>query len=309
MRAGRALEAGVPVLVHPFEMHRIAGVLLALKPVAGDLRDHDLGKAVAPGQRLPHRQFGGRLRPQIGPQQAAGLLDRIGAGAAALAAAPRRVGDVVIGLLDAAPVRVHQPAVIVAADAGLLDEAERQIGAPVRALPVDQPEAAAAVAVEHQILAEQPHRLDGGLVELGDAGDRHPVAPQVVAHRRARPHLREQPVVFSAQHLLPPLRVACPGKAQHFFSGALRSGTVPGTCIREGGHPALRARFAPHCDREKHRWLLGRPPARAMPAGPATPPARSARSGSRSRASCRTRAPWSPSGRRNPSAGIRRASP
>src|SRR6202035_5865226 len=77
---------------------------------------------------------------------------------------------------------------------------ERQVGAPMRTLPVDEPERAAAVAIENQVLAEQPHRLDGDLVEFGGAADRHPVAPQVVAHRRAGTDLREQPVVFSAQH-------------------------------------------------------------------------------------------------------------
>src|ERR1019366_285180 len=140
-RTARALEAGAPILVHPFEMHRIAGVLLALEPVAGHFRDHDLGEAVAPGQRLPDRQLGRRLRPHIGPQQAAGLLHRIGARAAAILAAilaaPRRIDDVVIGLLDAAPVRIHQPAVIVAAGGGLLHETERHGGAPARGLPVE----------------------------------------------------------------------------------------------------------------------------------------------------------------------------
>jgi hypothetical protein len=182
-------------------MHRVAGVLLALKPVAGDFRDHDLGKAVRPGQRLPDRQLGHRLRPHIGPQEAAGLPDRIGARLAAIPAAPRRVGDVVIGLLEAAPGRVHQPAVVVTADAVLLDETERQVGAPVRTLPIDEAEGAAAVPVEDEVLAEQPHRLDRDLIELGGAADRHPVAPQVFAHRRARTDLREQPVVLSAQHL------------------------------------------------------------------------------------------------------------
>src|SRR6266852_2838773 len=38
--------------------------------------------------------------PQIGPQQAARLLDRIGARLAAILAARRGIGDVVIGALD-----------------------------------------------------------------------------------------------------------------------------------------------------------------------------------------------------------------
>ena len=68
---------------------------------------------------------------------------------------------------------VHQPAVIVAADAGLLDEAVGEVGAPVRTMAVEQAEPAAQILVEHEVLAEQADGLDRIAVELARAADRH----------------------------------------------------------------------------------------------------------------------------------------
>ena len=179
-----AAHAGAPIVVHPFEVHRIDGVLLALKPVARHVGEHDLAKAVAPGERLPHRQFRRRQRAQIGEQQAGAFLDRIGLG---LAAGLRRfrTGGVLVGLFEAAAGLVHQPAVIAAADAGLLDPAIGHVGAAVRTVAVDQAVPAAAVAVEHEVLAHQADGLDRVGIELAGAGDRLPVAAQQFAHRRA----------------------------------------------------------------------------------------------------------------------------
>lgn len=41
-------QALAPVLMHPLEMHGIDRVLLALKPVAGHLRNDDLRETVSP---------------------------------------------------------------------------------------------------------------------------------------------------------------------------------------------------------------------------------------------------------------------
>ena len=73
---------------------------------------------------------------------------------------------------------VHQPAVIVAADAGLLDEAVGQVRAPVRAMAVEQTVIAAEILVEHEVLAHAADRLDRTCIELARAADRHPVAAQ-----------------------------------------------------------------------------------------------------------------------------------
>ena len=185
-------------------MHRVAGVLLALEPVAGNVGEHDLAEAILPGERLPDRQLRHRLRAHIGEQQPGAFLHRIGLGGAALLGARARIDGVVIGLLDERPALVHQPAVIVAADAGLLDEAIGEVGAAMRAMAVEQPETAALVLVEHEVFAQEADGLDRVVVELARAADRHPIAPQVVAHRRSRADLGEDAVLFSAEHAMPP---------------------------------------------------------------------------------------------------------
>src|SRR5262249_24001052 len=131
------------------------------------------------------------------------FIHRIGLGRAALLGARMRVDDVVMGLLDAAAGLVHQPAVVVAADAGLLDEAIGEIRAPMGEVPVEEPETSAPVLVEHEILGEEANGLDGVLVELARAADRHPVAAQKLSHRRARPDLGEKAVLFGTQHARP----------------------------------------------------------------------------------------------------------
>jgi len=83
-----------------------------------------------------------------------------------------RVDDIVIGLLDAAPALVHQPAVVVAADASLLDESMGEVRAAVGAVALEQPETSALVFVEHEVLAQEANGLDGGVIELARAPDR-----------------------------------------------------------------------------------------------------------------------------------------
>ena len=70
----------------------------------------------------------------------------------------------------------------------------------MRAVAIEQAVAAARVPVEHEILAEQPHRQRRALVELGDGGDRLPVAAHQLAHRRAAADAGQGLVVLGAQH-------------------------------------------------------------------------------------------------------------
>src|SRR5262249_30373202 len=122
---------------------------------------------------------------------------------AALLGARARIDDVVVGLLDAAAGLVHQPAVVVAADAGLLDESMGEVRAPMGAMPVEEPETSAPVLVEHEILAHEANGLDRVLVVFARAADRHPVAAKKLAHRRARADLSEKTVLFGPQHARP----------------------------------------------------------------------------------------------------------
>src|SRR5215470_15561233 len=103
-------------------MHRIAGVLLALEPVARYFRDHDFAEAVFPGERLPYRQFGHWLRAHIGEEEAGDFPHRIGVRRAAFSRSRLRVDDIVVGLFEAAAGFVHEPAMIVAADSPFLDK-------------------------------------------------------------------------------------------------------------------------------------------------------------------------------------------
>src|SRR3954464_15614504 len=143
--AALALQPVVPVLVHPLEMHWIAGVLLALEPIAGNLGHHHLAKSVLPGERLPDRQLRRRLGSHIGEQEAGTFLHRIGFSETAFTRAQARIDGVVIGLLDDAAAFIHQPAMIIATETGLLDKSIREVRAPVRAMTVKQSELSAGV--------------------------------------------------------------------------------------------------------------------------------------------------------------------
>ena len=180
-------------------MHRVDGVLLALEPVARHVGEHDLAKAVLPGERLPDRHLRRRLRTHVGPQQPAHFAHRIGLD---LAAGLRRlrIGGVLVGLLDAGAGLVEAPAVVAAADAAVLDPAVGHVGAAVRAMPVDQAERAAQVLVEDEVLADQPDRLDRVLLKLAGAADRLPVAAQQLAHRRAGADAGEHFVAGCGEH-------------------------------------------------------------------------------------------------------------
>src|SRR5262249_58704872 len=216
---------------------------------------------VLPGERLPDRQLGRRQRAHIGEQEPGAFLHRIGLGRATPRAV--RIDDIVIGLLDDAAGLVHQPAVIIAADADLLDEAVGEVGTPVRAMPVDESVAAAHVLVEHEVLAEETDRLDRVGVELARAADRLPITAQIVTHRRAGADLREDIVLFSAEH----------DRLLEAFRNLIGNGIVGNRLVRR----ALPER-ARGC---AHAWGG----CRARPGGPGNP---------RATGSCRARLPPTP---------------
>lgn len=88
-----------------------------------------------------------------------------------------------------------------AAQAAVLEPAESEIGAAVGAIAVEQAVAAALVAKQHEVLAEQPHRLDRALaLELLDERRRLPVLAHQLAGRRPRPDPGDQVVLLLAHH-------------------------------------------------------------------------------------------------------------
>ncbi len=97
---------------------------------------------------------------------------------------------------------VEFPTVIRAADAFAIDAAESQRSFSVRALFGDHTVAAALVAIDHQIFAHQPKRFDRlRLGQFAGADHRHPVAPQILAARRAAADLRQRFIFFTVSML------------------------------------------------------------------------------------------------------------
>ena len=103
-------------------------------------------------------------------------------------------------LLDALAGLVHHPAVVHATEAVLLGDAVGEVDAPVGAETFDEAEGSGPVAVEDEVLAEQPDGFRGAVVEFGGGGDRVPVAAHQLAHRRSGADLRQLLVLLYAQH-------------------------------------------------------------------------------------------------------------
>ena len=165
-------------------VERIHRVLCDLQPVAG--RVDGVGNELVVGlvDRIEQREGRPRLgRPEVGEHQAAVLVHRVGAMEEVSGdAAGRRLAG---GLQDRA-VDVVEPAVVAAADPGLADDAELERGAAMAAMRVQQPEASAAIAEQHQLLAEDAQR-QRQVLDLPGHRHREPEAPEVLAGRRARP--------------------------------------------------------------------------------------------------------------------------
>ena len=183
--AGVAGEAHAPVRMRPFEMHGIDRVLLALKPVARDLGEHDLAKAILPGKEFPIRYERARFGAEICPKEPAAFLDRIGLETDLVFEPRLGVRHVLIGLREAAPIGIVEPSVVIAAQPAPLDIAIGEIGAAMPAVPVEEAALAAKILVKNEVFAHQPHWFRAQLGKLTGAGNRPPITPQQFAHRRA----------------------------------------------------------------------------------------------------------------------------
>ena len=99
-----------------------------------------------------------------------------------------------------------------AAQAVGLEPAKGEVGAAVRALPVDQAPALLSVAEQDQVLAEQPHRLDRApgharieaRIELVDQRRRLPVAAHQRAAGRTRADAGDQLVLLGLHGVIVP---------------------------------------------------------------------------------------------------------
>ncbi len=94
-------------------------------------------------------------------------------------------------LVEATAFRVEQPAVIAAAQAALVGDAEMQARAAMRAALLHEAELAAAVAEQREILAENAHLAHRVLPQQRLGIDRMPIAAHELAARRAGAYARE----------------------------------------------------------------------------------------------------------------------
>ncbi len=129
---------------------------------------------------------------------------------------------------------------IEAAQAAILDAAEGEIGATVRAMAAEQADLAGLVAEQHQILAHDADRhRRAAFGQLDAAGDGLPIAPQQLAAGGARPGLGEAPILFCRGHLfrLPTKRKfgRKARKSMVFRAGYRSGGKLPIVFDKQGG--------------------------------------------------------------------------
>src|SRR5271169_193399 len=99
----------------PDTMRRVAGVLLTLQPIAIDDVDRDLAHGVGPNKQIPARQDRRGQRPQIGENEPAEFLHRIGLQLGlepAFAAFHRPLDAGAFGIIQPAMIRTAQPAFV-----------------------------------------------------------------------------------------------------------------------------------------------------------------------------------------------------
>ena len=83
----------------------------------------------------------------------------------------------------------------------LFSHAVDKVGAPVRAVGIDQSESSLAVFEQNEFFAENFYKLGRMARQFRHRRDRVPIAPQQFSHRRARFDLCQPLVVFLANHV------------------------------------------------------------------------------------------------------------
>src|ERR1700761_4242051 len=102
-----------------------------------------------------------------------------------------------------------------AAQSALIEPAEGEVGAAMRAMALDQAVAALLVAEQHQLFAEQFHRTDRPrALQLVDQRRRLPIASHQLAAGVLRPRPGDQVVLLLVHHSASPQ--ACSSIEQMF---------------------------------------------------------------------------------------------
>ena len=105
------------------------------------------------------------------------------------------------GRLEALAGDVEEPAVKGAAQPAVFPAPVGEVGAAVRAVPVEQPVAARLILEKHEVLAQQPHRTHRALAfQFLDERDRLPVVAQQAPAGRAGSRAGHQFVLLGADH-------------------------------------------------------------------------------------------------------------
>src|SRR5215467_10498825 len=102
--------------------------------------DGNVSDRIVPHQGTPARQQRRWLRAHVDKDEAAEFLGLVGADVALSTEIVLRVRGVLERLLNAAPTRIELPAVVLAADAVVLDHAIGEAGTAVRAVLVNDAE-------------------------------------------------------------------------------------------------------------------------------------------------------------------------
>ncbi len=184
----RELIAAAP-RVQERGVNGIHAVVLHLEPVARE-REPRGGLEPIPREieRVVDREAGSPIgRPHVREDHAAEIEGRIrplaeGVFQSAARRLPRCFEDPAVDVED--------PAVVAAANPPLTDQAVLERRAAVRAVQLEQPDATAPVAEQHEILPEDPE-AQRNVRQLPREGDRLPEAAEILAARRAGADPRE----------------------------------------------------------------------------------------------------------------------
>src|SRR5438552_4257618 len=114
VRSRIATQPQVPIHVHPFEVHRIDRVFLALKPVTWNFGKDNLAETILPSERLPIWNERGRRGTKVSPNQSSSLGDRIGLDSDFVFEVCVARCDIVVWLLEAPARFIEHPSVIIA---------------------------------------------------------------------------------------------------------------------------------------------------------------------------------------------------
>src|SRR5262249_40638310 len=133
-------------------------------------------------ERVVHREYGLRIRgPHVREDQPAELERGVGALTESM---PQRALRRLARRLENAAVDVEDPAVIAAADAPRLKDAELERRSAVRAVQLQQTDLPGAIAKDHEILAHDPD-TPRDVRQVSHERDRLPEPSQIFAARGA----------------------------------------------------------------------------------------------------------------------------